>query len=125
MDKLLEELIRVPGVPGYEERVRTLIRRDYDAAFKTCDVVCTPTTPTPAFALGEKTSEPLEMYLADVFTVSCNLAGLPGLSLPVGFSGGLPIGMQLLGPHFSEDLLFRVARAYERDTDWHQKRPAL
>jgi len=88
------------------QRVRTLIRRDYDSAFERCDVVCTPTTPTPAFALGEKTSDPLEMYLADVFTLPPSLAGLPAINSPCGISaGGLPIGLQLVAPPFEEEVL--------------------
>ncbi len=109
-------------------KMRTLIKRDFDDAFKTCDVILSPTSPTPAFKAGEKTGDPLQMYLCDVFTVTCNIAGIPGLSLPCGFSTGdkpLPIGMQLLGPTFSEDTLFRVARMYEAATDWHKRRPAL
>jgi aspartyl-tRNA(Asn)/glutamyl-tRNA(Gln) amidotransferase subunit A len=94
--------------------VRTLIRRDYDAAFERCDVVCTPTTPTPAFALGEKTSDPLEMYLADIFTLPPSLAGVAALSTPCGLSGdGLPIGLQLVAPPFEEELLCTVAQAVE------------
>jgi len=107
-------------------QVRTLLRRDYDQAFERADVVAMPTMPTPAFKLGEKTDDPLQMYLADVFTVSANLAGLPGVSVPCGFSiEGLPIGFQLTGRMFDEATLLRVADAYERVTDWHQRSPAL
>jgi len=107
-------------------QVRTLLRRDYDQAFERADVVAMPTMPTPAFKLGEKTDDPLQMYLADVFTVSANLAGLPGVSVPCGFSNeGLPIGFQLTGRMFDEATLLRVADAYERVTDWHQRSPAL
>ena len=85
------------------QRVRTLIRKDFDAAFKRCDVIVTPTAPTTAFKLGEKTQDPLEMYLSDIYTISINLAGLPALSLPCGFDGeGMPIGMQIIGKHFDE-----------------------
>jgi aspartyl-tRNA(Asn)/glutamyl-tRNA(Gln) amidotransferase subunit A len=107
-------------------QVRTLLRRDYDEAFERVDVVAMPTSPTPPFRLGEKTDDPLQMYLADVFTVSANLAGLPGISVPCGFStDGLPIGFQLMGRMFDEATMLRVADAYERVTDWHQKVPAL
>jgi aspartyl-tRNA(Asn)/glutamyl-tRNA(Gln) amidotransferase subunit A len=107
-------------------QVRTLLRRDYDQAFERVDVVAMPTTPTPPFKLGEKTSDPLQMYLGDIFTVSANLAGLPGISVPSGFSDeGLPIGFQLMGRMFDEATLLRVADAYERSTDWHRRSPAL
>jgi aspartyl-tRNA(Asn)/glutamyl-tRNA(Gln) amidotransferase subunit A len=109
-------------------QVRTLIRRDFDAAFERCDVVLSPTTPTPAFAVGEKASDPLAMYLSDVFTVTCNIAGLPGISVPCGFTSRdkpLPIGLQLLGPAFGEETLLRAARMYECATDWHTRRPNL
>jgi len=96
------------------QRVRTLIRRDYDAAFESCDVLCTPTTPTPAFALGEKTSDPLEMYLADIFTLPPSLAGLPALSTPCGLSSdGLPIGLQIVAPPFDEERLCSAAQVVE------------
>ena len=107
-------------------QVRTLLRRDYEQAFERVDVVAMPTMPTPPFRLGEKASDPLQMYLGDIFTVSANLAGLPGISLSCGFSGeGLPIGLQLMGRMFDEATLLRVADAYERVTDWHTKTPAL
>jgi aspartyl-tRNA(Asn)/glutamyl-tRNA(Gln) amidotransferase subunit A len=96
------------------QRVRTLIRQDYDTAFELCDVLCTPTTPTPAFALGEKTSDPLAMYLADIFTLPPSLAGLPAISTPCGLSNdGLPIGLQIVGPPFEESRLCRVAQVVE------------
>jgi aspartyl-tRNA(Asn)/glutamyl-tRNA(Gln) amidotransferase subunit A len=95
------------------QKVRTLIRRDFEQAFAQCDAVATPTTPTPAFRLGEKTDDPLQMYLADIFTVPANLAGVPGISLPCGLVGGLPAGLQLLGQPFDESTLLRAARAYE------------
>ena len=108
------------------QKVRTLIKRDFDEAFKEVDALITPTSPTPAFKLGEKTSDPLQMYLADIFTISCNLAGLPGLSLPCGFTkAGLPIGLQLLGKALDEATLLRLARAYERETRWHARAPVL
>jgi len=107
-------------------QVRTLLRRDYDNAFERVDVVAMPTSPTPPFRLGEKTDDPLQMYLADVFTVSANLAGLPGISVPCGFStDGLPIGFQLMGRMFDEATLLRVADAYEGVTDWHRKVPSV
>ena len=106
-------------------QVRTLLRRDYEQAYEHVDVIAMPTSPTPPFRLGEKTGDPLQMYLADVFTVSANLAGLPGISVPCGFSGeGLPIGFQLMGRMFDEATLLRVADAYERSTDWHTRNPA-
>jgi aspartyl-tRNA(Asn)/glutamyl-tRNA(Gln) amidotransferase subunit A len=108
------------------QQVRTLIQRDFDQAFASgVDAVLTPTTPTAAFKLGEKTADPLQMYLADIFTISCNLAGLPGLSMPCGFTqGGLPVGVQLIGQPLDEARLLRIARAYERETLWHRRAPA-
>jgi aspartyl-tRNA(Asn)/glutamyl-tRNA(Gln) amidotransferase subunit A len=106
------------------QRVRTLIRRDYDAAFARVDVVAMPTSPTAAFKIGERVADPIQMYLADVFTVSANLAGLPAISVPCGFtSGGLPIGLQLTGRHFDESTILRAADAYERDTTWSSRTP--
>ncbi|MEK6606906.1 MAG: Asp-tRNA(Asn)/Glu-tRNA(Gln) amidotransferase subunit GatA [Myxococcota bacterium] len=111
---------------GRALKVRTLIRRDFEKAFARCDVIATPTSPTPAFKLGEKIDDPLQMYLADIFTISCNLAGLPGLSLPCGFTqGGLPIGLQLLGPPLGEEAIFAAAADYEQATEWHARRPPL
>ncbi len=109
-------------------QIRTLIRRDFDEAFRQCDVILSPTSPTPAFKAGEKTADPLQMYLVDVFTVTCNIAGIPGISVPCGFTSGanpLPIGMQLLGPVFSEEKLLRVARMFEATTDFHKRRPVM
>jgi aspartyl-tRNA(Asn)/glutamyl-tRNA(Gln) amidotransferase subunit A len=105
------------------QKVRTLIRRDFASAFERCDVIATPTTPSTAFKLGEKAADPLAMYLSDVFTIPCNLAGLPGLSVPCGFVEGLPVGLQLLGPPLGEPTLFRAAGAYQRLTDWHTRTP--
>jgi aspartyl-tRNA(Asn)/glutamyl-tRNA(Gln) amidotransferase subunit A len=100
---------------GKAQKVRTLIRRDFAAAFEKADVLLTPTAPTPAFRLGEKTDDPLTMYLSDIFTIPCNLAGIPGISVPCGFSAeGLPIGAQLLSNHFGEEALFTAAGAIER-----------
>ena len=107
-------------------QVRRLIRGDFDAAFEQVDVIAGPVTPTAAFKLGEKTSDPLAMYLSDIYTISANLAGIPGVSIPCGMtSSNLPIGLQLLAPPFEEDRLLRVARMFERETDWHQRIPAL
>ena len=107
-------------------QVRTLIREDFQKAFSQCDVLLMPTAPTPAFHLGEKVDDPLQMYLSDIFTIPCNLAGLPGLSLPCGFSRpGLPIGLQVLSDHFQEEKIFRVAYAFEQNTEFHQRKPNL
>ena len=107
------------------QQVRTLMRRDYDTAFERVDVVAMPTSPTPPFTLGEKADDPLQMYLADIFTVSANLVGLPGISIPCGFAGTLPIGFQLLGRMFDEATILRAADAFERATDWHGRAPNL
>lgn len=109
------------------QKVRTLIRQDFLKAFERVDALVTPTTPTAAFKVGEKTSDPLQMYLADVFTISCNLVGNCGLSIPCGFtkSPRLPIGLQLLGKPFGEETILQIAHAYERATAWHQQRPPL
>ncbi|HBQ21383.1 MAG: aspartyl/glutamyl-tRNA amidotransferase subunit A [Deltaproteobacteria bacterium GWA2_38_16] len=107
-------------------QVRTLIKRDFDEAFKHCDLIVTPTSPTTAFKLGEKMEDPLQMYLSDIFTISANLAGLPGLVLPCGFDEkNLPIGLQILGPHFKEEKIFHLAYAYEQSTEWHQRKPTV
>ncbi len=107
-------------------RVRRLIKEEFDRAFHKVDVIACPTTPTPAFRIGEKIDDPLAMYLADIYTVPCNLAGIPGISLPCGFSGdGLPIGLQLLGPLFGELKLLQAARLFERQTPWHTRRPPI
>ncbi len=106
------------------QQVRTLIRRDYEAAFAGCDVIAMPTTPRPAFRLGEKIDDPLQMYLEDIFTVSANLSGLPAISVPCGLSANrLPIGLQLTGRAFDEATVLRAADAYERETDWHRQQP--
>ncbi len=107
-------------------QVRTLIKNDFDSAFQLCDVIATPTAPTAAFRLGEKLEDPLTMYLSDIFTISCNLAGLPGISVPCGFTGeGLPVGLQLLSRQMDEGAILRAAHAYEQATDWHTKRPSI
>jgi len=108
------------------QKVRTLIKGDFDAAFERVDVLVTPTTPTTAFRIGERTADPLQMYLSDVLTLAVNLAGTCGLSLPCGFDGaGLPIGLQVIGPALGEERILRVAYAYEQATDWHTRRPPL
>lgn len=108
------------------QKVRTLIKEDFDRAFQSVDVLVSPTSPTTAFKAGEKTADPLSMYLSDLMTIPVNLAGLPGLSLPCGFDGqGLPIGLQLVGNVLREDQLFHVAHAYEQATDWHKRQPSL
>jgi len=108
------------------QKVRTLIARDFAEAFNEVDVIACPTTPTAAFRFGEKTGDPLQMYLSDIFTIPLNLAGLPGLSLPCGFTGeGLPIGLQLMAKPFAEETLLRAAYAYEQASDWRLKFPAL
>ena len=108
---------------GKAQRVRTLIRRDFERAFEQCDLILTPTSPETAFSLGAKSEDPLSMYLSDVYTVSANLAGIPGLSMPCGLSGGMPVGLQLLGKPFDEATLLRVAEAFERRTEHHLLRP--
>ncbi|MBP1721128.1 MAG: aspartyl/glutamyl-tRNA(asn/gln) amidotransferase subunit [Deltaproteobacteria bacterium] len=107
-------------------QVRTLIKRDFQEAFKSCDVIITPTTPTPAFRIGEKTDDPLQMYLSDIFTISTNLAGIPGISVPCGYTkSGLPIGVQFLAGHFEEGKLLQVAHAYEKHSGIKRRRPGL
>ena len=107
------------------QKVRTLIRRDFLEAFEKVDAIITPTSPTAAFKIGEKTDDPLQMYLSDIFTISCNLAGICGLSLPCGFTANpkLPIGLQLLGKPFGEETILQLAHAYEQSTDWHKEQP--
>ncbi len=108
------------------QKVRTLIRQDFLTAFEACDVIATPVAPTVAFRLGEKTADPLTMYLSDIFTIAVNLAGLPGLSVPCGCDAkGLPIGLQLIGKPFGEDTLLQAAYAYEQATPWHTRKPPL
>jgi aspartyl-tRNA(Asn)/glutamyl-tRNA(Gln) amidotransferase subunit A len=107
-------------------QVRALIRRDFDEALARCDLLATPVSPTPAFRLGEKLDDPLTMYLSDIFTISANLAGIPGISVPCGFSrGGLPIGLQLLGPPFGEAEILQAAYAFEQATDFHLRKPSF
>jgi aspartyl-tRNA(Asn)/glutamyl-tRNA(Gln) amidotransferase subunit A len=108
------------------QQVRTLLKKDFEEAFRNVDVIATPTTPTAAFKIGEKTADPLQMYLSDIFTISVNLAGVPAISLPCGFtSDNLPVGLQVIGKHFDEESIFKVAYAYEQATDWHRRSPIL
>ena len=108
------------------QKVRTLIKEDFDNAFADVDVLISPTAPTTAFKAGEKTDDPLSMYLSDLMTIPVNLAGLPGMSIPCGFdSNNLPIGMQLIGNVLREDVLFKVGHAYQQATDWHTRRPQI
>jgi aspartyl-tRNA(Asn)/glutamyl-tRNA(Gln) amidotransferase subunit A len=109
------------------QKVRTLIRQDFIKAFEKVDAIVTPTTPTPAFKIGEKSDDPIQMYLSDVFTISCNLAGICGVSVPCGFGANpkLPIGLQLLGKPFGEATILKIAHAYEQSTEWHTHKPLL
>ncbi|KPK98986.1 MAG: glutamyl-tRNA amidotransferase [Omnitrophica WOR_2 bacterium SM23_72] len=107
-------------------KVRTLIKQDFDKVFEECDCILTPTSPTPAFKIGEKIDDPLKMYLSDIYTISANLAGLPAISVPCGFTKkGLPVGLQLLAKAFDEETLFRMAYTYEQNTPWHKMKPKL
>ncbi len=111
---------------GKAQAVRTLIRRDFEAAFQEVDLIVTPVMPTPAFKLGEKVADPLQMYLSDIYTISVNLAGIPAISLPCGFSkAGLPIGLQIIGRAFEEETVLRAAHAYEQATMWRTKKPHI
>lgn len=111
---------------GQAQKVRTLIKNDFDRAFASVDVIAAPVAPTTAFRIGEHSEDPLAMYLEDVFTLPANLAGVPGMSFPVGFdSQGLPVGMQLMGPHFREEILFEVTHAFQQATDWHTSKPPI
>ncbi len=105
------------------QKIRHLISQDFAEAFKKVDIIIGPTTPSPAFAIGEKSNDPVSMYLSDIYTIAVNLAGLPGVSIPVGFTKNLPIGMQLIGPLFSEARLLNAAHRYQKITDWHAKTP--
>ena len=107
------------------QKVRTLIHREFEQAFERYDALITPTSPTVPFKMGEKMDDPLQMYLSDVCTLPINIAGIPGLSVPAGFTDGLPVGMQILGKPFSEEMLLRIGYAYEQATEWHEKRPEL
>lgn len=107
------------------QKLRRLIKQDFDNVFRQVDVLLGPTSPHPAFPLGEKNADPLAMYLEDIYTIAVNLAGLPALSVPAGLKGGLPIGMQLIGPSLSEARLLNVAHQFQQHTDWHKRRPTL
>ena len=109
------------------QKVRTLIRGDFLKAFEKVDAIVTPTSPTAAFKIGEKSDDPLQMYLSDIFTISCNLAGICGVSVPCGFTKNpkLPIGLQLLGKPFGEETLLKIVRAYEMNTAWQKQKPAV
>jgi aspartyl-tRNA(Asn)/glutamyl-tRNA(Gln) amidotransferase subunit A len=108
------------------QQVRTLIKNDFEEAFKKVDLIVTPTTPTAAFRAGEKTSDPLQMYLSDIFTISVNLGGVPGISIPCGHTANnLPVGLQLIGRHFGEEKILQTAYAYEQSTEWHTRRPGI
>ncbi|WP_369546959.1 Asp-tRNA(Asn)/Glu-tRNA(Gln) amidotransferase subunit GatA [Bacillus velezensis] len=107
------------------QKVRTLIKKDFEDVFEKFDVIVGPTTPTPAFKIGEKTSDPLTMYANDILTIPVNLAGVPGISVPCGFAGGLPLGLQIIGKHFDEGTVYRVAHAFEQATDHHKAKPEL
>ena len=105
------------------QRIRRLIANEFVEAFKSCDVIMGPTSPSTAFKLGEKAADPVQMYLSDIYTIAVNLAGLPGMSIPCGFVGGLPVGLQLVGNYFAESQLLNVAHRYQQATDWHARRP--
>jgi len=107
------------------QKVRTLIRREFDAVFEKVDALVTPTSPTISFKIGEKTDNPLQMYLSDICTLPINIAGIPAISIPAGFSEGLPVGMQIIGKPFSEETLFNISYAYQQVTDWHKQKPEL
>jgi aspartyl-tRNA(Asn)/glutamyl-tRNA(Gln) amidotransferase subunit A len=107
------------------QKVRRLISDDFQQAFRSVDVIMGPTAPSVAFGLGEKSDDPVSMYLSDIYTIGVNLAGLPGLSLPAGFCAGLPVGLQLIGNYFSEARLLNLAHRYQQVTDWHTRQPAL
>jgi aspartyl-tRNA(Asn)/glutamyl-tRNA(Gln) amidotransferase subunit A len=106
-------------------KVRTLIKEDFAKAFAKCDLLVSPTAPSPAFKVGEKAADPLSMYLSDIATIPVNLAGLPAISLPCGFDQGRPLGLQLIGREFAEETILRAAFTYEQNTDWHKQKPAL
>jgi aspartyl-tRNA(Asn)/glutamyl-tRNA(Gln) amidotransferase subunit A len=107
-------------------KVRTLIKNDFDAVFKDFDCIVAPTSPTPAFKIGERAADPLSMYLSDIYTIAVNLAGIPAISVPCGFTkNGLPVGLQIMAKPFNEEMLFRLAHAFEQNTEWHKLKPRL
>ena len=107
------------------QKIRRLIADDFAEAFKSCDVIMGPTAPSVAFSFGEKSADPVQMYLSDIYTIAVNLAGLPGMSIPCGFgAGGMPIGLQIVGHYFGEAKMLNVAHQYQRATDWHARMPA-
>jgi aspartyl-tRNA(Asn)/glutamyl-tRNA(Gln) amidotransferase subunit A len=111
---------------GKASQIRTLIKADFQTAFSACDAILSPVAPTPAYPIGETVDDPLTMYLSDIFTLSANLAGIPGISVPCGFSDdGLPIGLQIMGSHFNEAMLFRIARQFEQAVSMEAKKPSL
>jgi aspartyl-tRNA(Asn)/glutamyl-tRNA(Gln) amidotransferase subunit A len=107
------------------QKVRTLIRREFDRAFEKYDALITPTSPAVPFKIGERTDDPLQMYLSDICTLPMNIAGIPGISIPAGFVDGLPVGLQIIGKPLGEETLLRVAYAYEQSTEWHRRKPPL
>jgi aspartyl-tRNA(Asn)/glutamyl-tRNA(Gln) amidotransferase subunit A len=107
------------------QKVRTLIKRDFDQAFENVDVIAAPTSPTVAFRIGERTDDPMQMYIADVFTIPANMAGIPGLAVPCGFANGLPVSLQFMGKAFDEATVLKAAHAYEQGTEWHKRTPDL
>jgi len=107
------------------QKVRTLIRREFDQAFEKFDALITPISPTVPFKIGEKVDDPLQMYLSDVCTLPINIAGVPAISVPAGFVDGLPVGMQIIGKPLGDEMLLRIAFAYEQATDWHKRKPEL
>ena len=106
-------------------RVRTLVKQDFEKAFEKVDVIVGPVSPTTAWNLGDKVDNPLKMYLSDIYTISANLAGIPGLSVPCGFSEGLPVGLQILGKQWDEETILRAGFVYEQATEWHKEKPSL
>ena len=107
------------------QKVRTLIKQEFEQAFEKYDALVTPTSPTVPFKLGEKLEDPMQMYLSDVCTLPINIGGIPAISIPAGFADNLPIGMQIMGKPFSEEILLRIAFAYEQATDWHERKPPI
>ncbi|NLT27534.1 MAG: Asp-tRNA(Asn)/Glu-tRNA(Gln) amidotransferase subunit GatA, partial [Dehalococcoidales bacterium] len=107
------------------QKVRTLIRREFDSAFEKYDALVTPTTPTVPFKIGEKAQDPIQMYLSDIFTIPINIAGVPAITVPGGFADGLPIGLQVIGKPFAEETILKVAHAYQQVTDWHKQKPKI